>query len=54
MDEAGLLMAGKVAAGLVEKACFEAAFKQVCRSIDGRTIEAITKTSNAFFGCEEL
>lgn len=45
-DAAGLLMAGKLEAGLVEKARLDAAFRQDCRSIVGRTIEAIAKCPN--------
>jgi len=37
----GLLIAGKLEVSFVEKVRLEAAAKQVCRSIAGRTIEAI-------------
>jgi hypothetical protein len=42
-DDAGLLMAGKLEAGLVEKTRLDAAFRQDCRSIVGRIIETIVK-----------
>lgn len=43
-DAAGLLMAGKLEERFVEKVRFEAAARQVWRSIAGRTIEAIFKS----------
>jgi hypothetical protein len=42
-------MAGKLEVSFVEKVRFEAAAKQVCRSIVGRTIEAISKCYNSSF-----
>jgi hypothetical protein len=44
---AGLLMAGKLELSFVEKVRFDAAAKQVWRSIAGRTIEAILTCSDA-------
>jgi len=53
-DAAGLLMAGKLETGLVEKTRLDAAFRQDCRSIVGRTIEAIVKCSSRFLRRVEL
>lgn len=44
---AGLLMAGKLELSFVEKVRFDAAAKQVWRSIAGLTIEAILTCSDA-------
>jgi hypothetical protein len=48
MDDAGLLMAGKVEESLVEKARLEAAAKQLCLRIAGRTIEAMMSELQLF------
>ena len=48
-EGAGLLMAGKLEVSFVEKVRFEAAARQVCRSIVGRTIEAISNCYNPSF-----
>jgi hypothetical protein len=45
-DAAGLLMAGKLEVSFVEKVRFDAAARQVWRSIAGRTIEAIFDSCN--------
>jgi hypothetical protein len=42
-------MAGKLEVSFVEKVRFEAAARQVCRSIVGRTIEAISNCYNPAF-----
>jgi hypothetical protein len=42
-------MAGKLEVSFVEKVRFEAAARQVCRSIVGRTIEAISNCYNPSF-----
>jgi hypothetical protein len=44
MDAAGLVLVGKLEESFVEKVRFEAAAKQVWRSIAGRTIETIFKS----------
>jgi hypothetical protein len=44
MDAAGLVLVGKLEESFVEKVRFEAAAKQVWRSIAGRKIEAIFKS----------
>ena len=50
MDEVGLEIAGKLEEALVEKAVLEAAIRQVCLSIEGRTIE-VMMSGDAVLSC---
>lgn len=48
IDEAGLVMAGKVEDGFVEKAFLVVSLRHDCRKTAGRTIEAIVKFCRVF------
>jgi len=54
MDDVGLLTAGKLEASFVERACFDAVEKYICRSIAGRTIEAMVNCWNCSACCGRM